>query len=224
MTDMNSVITPKSDQLNADTLIGGPRIITISDVSISPGTEQPVTVRYDGDEGKPWKPCKSMSRVLVHAWGPDAKLYAGRSVELYLDPTVKWGGMAVGGVRISRMSHIERDLVMALTATKGKKAMVTVKPLVIEQEQPAAPPKVRQTAEEWAEAHIATVADATSLTAFFDLRDKSVAAVKKLEAGKPELHKQVMAAYEARAAALMGISEANAVAEQDQQAAEQADD
>jgi len=192
MTDMNSVITPKSDQLNADTLIGGPRIITISDVSISPGTEQPVTVRYDGDEGKPWKPCKSMSRVLVHAWGPDAKLYAGRSVELYLDPTVKWGGMAVGGVRISRMSHIERDLVMALTATKGKKAMVTVKPLVIEQQAPA---KGRQTAEEWAAEHIAAVEVAESVEALDSLQRGAEKALGKLATGKPDLHTQVMTAY-----------------------------
>ena len=192
MTDMNSVITPKSDQLNADTLIGGPRIITISDVSISPGTEQPVTVRYDGDEGKPWKPCKSMSRVLVHAWGPDAKLYAGRLVELYLDPTVKWGGMAVGGVRISRMSHIERDLVMALTATKGKKAMVTVKPLVIEQQAPA---KGRQTAEEWAAEHIAAVEAANSVEALDSLQRGAEKALGKLATGKPDLHTQVMTAY-----------------------------
>lgn len=137
MIDMTSVIAPKSEQLNADTLISGPRIIRITEVSISPGTEQPVTVRFEGDEGKPWRPCKSTSRILVHAWGPDAKQYAGRYAELYLDPTVKWGGMAVGGVRISRLSHIERDLVLALTATKGKKAMCTVKPLVIE-DKPAA--------------------------------------------------------------------------------------
>jgi len=133
VTDMNAVIAPKSDQLNADTLLGGPRVIQIEEVLINPGTEQPVTIHFAGDEGKPWKPCKSMSRVLVHAWGPDAKLYAGRYAELYLDPTVKWGGMAVGGVRISRLSHIERDLVMALTATKGKKSMYTVKPLQVEQ-------------------------------------------------------------------------------------------
>lgn len=139
MSDMNAVIVPKSDQLNADTLIGGPRVIRITDVAISPGTEQPVTIRFEGDDGKPWKPCKSMSRVLVHAWGPDAKQYVGRYAELFLDPTVKWGGMAVGGVRISRLSHIERDLVLALTATKGKKAMHTVKPLVIEPQKEEAP-------------------------------------------------------------------------------------
>lgn len=199
MIDMNNVIVPRSDQLNADTLIGGPRIIQISEVSIAPGTEQPVTVRYEGDESKPWKPCKSMSRVLVHAWGPDAKAYAGRHVELYLDPTVKWGGMAVGGVRISRMSHIERDLVMALTATKGKKAMYTVKPLAVKQ---SAPQKGRQTAEEWAAEHIAAIAEAGTMEAFDALQKGAEKAMAKLATGKPDLHAAVMTAYTTKLDAL----------------------
>jgi hypothetical protein len=129
MDDMRAVIIPKSDQLNSDDLIGGPRTITITEVSIRPGTEQPVSIHFDGDDKKPWKPCKSMSRVMVHMWGPDAKVYIGRRVTLKLDPEVKWGGMAVGGIRISHMSHIDRKMVMALTATKGQRKPFVVKPL-----------------------------------------------------------------------------------------------
>ena len=129
MNDMRSVITPKSDQMNADDLLAGPVTITIRDVGIRPGTEQPVSIHYDGDNGKPWKPCKSMCRVLVAAWGPDAKAYVGRSATLYCDPKVKWGGMEVGGIRISHLSHINRDMMMALTATKGKRAPFVVKPM-----------------------------------------------------------------------------------------------
>lgn len=169
MTDMNSVIVPKSDQLNADSLLAGPLIIQVTEVIINPGTEQPVTVRYEGDDGKPWKPCKSMSRVLVHAWGPDAKQYPGRHVELYLDPTVKWGGMAVGGVRISRMSHLERDLVMALTATKGKKAMFTVKPLVMEQK--VAAPSVEPLTLDTARAMLEAAEDMAALEKTWKRRD-----------------------------------------------------
>lgn len=131
--DMNAVIQPRSDQMNADTLLSGPRTITIRDVSISPGTEQPVAISFEGDDGKPWKPCKSMSRLLVAAWGPDAKQYAGRSATLFCDPKVKWGGMEVGGIRVSHLSHIDTDLVLALTLTKGKKAPTRVKPLKVEQ-------------------------------------------------------------------------------------------
>jgi hypothetical protein len=62
-------------------------------------------------------------------WGPDAKQYAGRSLTLYRDPSVKWGGMEVGGIRISHMSHIDKAATMALTATRGNRKPYTVKPL-----------------------------------------------------------------------------------------------
>lgn len=122
MNDMSSAIAPKSDQLNADDLISGPRTIVIRDVNIRATPEQPVSIYFDGDDGKPWKPCKSMSRVLVAAWGPDAKRYVGRSATLYRDPKVKWGGLEVGGIRISHLSDIERDMILALTETRGKRA------------------------------------------------------------------------------------------------------
>lgn len=128
--DMRGVIVPKSDQINADDFISGPRTFTIKSVAISPGAEQPVTIQLE--DSKPWRPCKSMSRLLVAAWGPDAKAYAGKSVTLYCDPKVKWGGMEVGGIRVSHMSHIDSDLVIALTMTKGKKAPTRVKPLKAE--------------------------------------------------------------------------------------------
>jgi hypothetical protein len=133
MNDMTAVIIPKSDQLNADSLIGGPMTIKIRDVAIRPGTEQPVSIFFEGDDDKPWKPCKSMSRVMVSVWGPDAKVYIGRSLTLYRDPTVKWGGMEVGGIRISHMSHMEGTMMMALTATKGSRKPYTVHPLTNKQ-------------------------------------------------------------------------------------------
>lgn len=129
MNDMRAVIVPKSDQINADDLLGGPITITISRVTIRPGTEQPVSIHFEGDNGKPYKPCKSMARVMVHCWGPDASAYTGRSMTLYCDPKVQWGGMAVGGIRISHMSHIPGGVTMALTATKGSRKPFTVKPL-----------------------------------------------------------------------------------------------
>src|ERR1700678_2310927 len=104
MNSMSSVIQAKSDQLNGDDLICGPLTITITKVECRPGTEQPVSIFYDGDGGKPYKCCKSMARVMVHCWGDDANKYVGRSLTLYCDPEVKWGGMAVGGIRISHMS------------------------------------------------------------------------------------------------------------------------
>lgn len=121
MNDMSQVIIPRSDQLNAEDFIAGPATFIIEGVAISPGTEQPVNIKLIG-EPRVWRPCKSMSRVLVAAWGPDANAYVGRSVTLYRDPKVRWGGLEVGGIRVSHLSHIERDMVMSLTATKGKRA------------------------------------------------------------------------------------------------------
>lgn len=130
MSDMREVIVPKSDQLNSDDLIAGPMTIKVTAVSIRGGQEQPVSISFEGDNGKPYKACKSMCRVLVTAWGADSKKYIGRSMTLYRDPSVKWGGMEVGGIRISHLSDIEAPLTMALTATKGSRKPYVVRPLV----------------------------------------------------------------------------------------------
>jgi hypothetical protein len=131
---MSAAIVPKSDQINADDLIAGPMTITITGVKIA-STEQPVSVSFEGSN-KFYRPCKSMCRVMVSAWGPDSSKYAGRSLTLYCDPSVKWGGMAVGGIRISHMSHIEGPMVMPLTVTKGSRKAYTVQPLVVATAKP----------------------------------------------------------------------------------------
>lgn len=127
--DMAQVIVPKSDQLNADDLIAGPMTIKITAVTIRGGQEQPIAISFEGDNGKPYKACKSMCRVMVTAWGPDSSKYTGRSLTLYREPTVKWGGMEVGGIRISHMSDIKAPLTLALTMTRANKKPYTVKPI-----------------------------------------------------------------------------------------------
>lgn len=130
--DMRQTIIPKSDQLNADDLIGRDLTIKITGVDIKGGQEQPVSIHFDGDNGKPYKACKSMCRVMVSVWGADSKKYIGRSMTLYRDPKVKWGGMEVGGIRISHMSDISEDMTMALTMTRANKKPFTVRPLFAE--------------------------------------------------------------------------------------------
>lgn len=130
--DMNAVIVAKSDQWNADDFAGGPRTFTIEDVQIRPGTEQPVQIKLAGSN-KFFRPCKTVSRVLVAAWGADANAYRGRSVTLYTDPAVTWGGMKVGGIRISHMSDLAQPLVIALQEKKGSRKMTTIQPLKVEQ-------------------------------------------------------------------------------------------
>ena len=130
MTDLSKTIDPKSDQLNSDDLICGPMTISISKVGANPASpEQPISIFFDGDNGKPYKPCKSMRRVLVNAWGSDGSKFPGRAMTLYRDPTVKFGGLEVGGIRISHMSDIDKQITMALTATRANRKPYTVKPL-----------------------------------------------------------------------------------------------
>ncbi len=195
-TDMSSVIIPKSDQWNADDFIAGPITFTIADVKIAPGTEQPVNILLEGTE-KFFRPCKSMSRVLVGAWGPDAKAYIGRSLTLYRDPEVKWGGMAVGGIRISHLSDIDGAKVMVLTATKGSRKPHKVMPLVIENA-----PKQDDGAARWANAYIAKLPSLNTPTDLGAFVDSKAAKLAELQGARPELHARVVAATNARAAAL----------------------
>lgn len=127
--DLTDTIAPKSDQLNADDLMSGPRTFTIQEVR-SGSAEQPVAVRLvEFPDGRPFYPCKSMRRVMVAAWGADASTYTGRRLTLYRDEKVRFGGQDVGGIRISHMSHIDKQLTLALTVTRGKRAPYVVKPL-----------------------------------------------------------------------------------------------
>ena len=126
--DMSQSIAPKSDQLNADDLLTGPMTVTIQEVTQG-NAEQPVNVATVETPGRPYKPSKSMRRVMVAAWGRDASAYAGRQMVLYCNPKIKFGGAEVGGIEISHMTGLDADLKVSLTATRGKKRLHTVKPL-----------------------------------------------------------------------------------------------
>lgn len=126
--DITETLAPKSDQLNADDLIAGPITITITDVTKG-NPEQPVNINWQGGDGRPYKPAKSMRRVIAQAWGVEANAYAGRSMTLYREPGVKYAGQDVGGIRISHMSHIEKPMKTAITLARGKREAYTVHPL-----------------------------------------------------------------------------------------------
>ena len=128
VSDLRPTIIPKSDQLNAEQLIGGPITIRVTDVRIG-SDDQPVVVSYEGDGGRPFKPGKTCRKILIFAWGEDGRQWIGRSMTLYNDPSVKFGGADVGGIRISHLSDIPKDLHVSLTATKGKKAPHVIKML-----------------------------------------------------------------------------------------------
>ena len=120
-------IIPKSDQLNADDLITGPITVTVVDVRQG-DSDQPVAIVIDGRQ--PYKPCKTMRRLLVALWGDQASYWVGKRMTLYADPDVKWGGVAVGGIRISAVSNIVDPTTVVITETRGKRKVMTIQPIV----------------------------------------------------------------------------------------------
>lgn len=131
MSMMQTVI-PKSDQLNFDDFISGQsKTIKITKVKVNPSAEQKCTINYEGDEGKPYKPNKSMCRVLFKVWGEDENTYAGKFLTLYGDQKVRFGALEVGGILISHMSGIDKDVTVMLTSTRANKKPFTVKPITV---------------------------------------------------------------------------------------------
>jgi hypothetical protein len=119
-------IVPKSDQLNADDLITGPITVTITGVRRG-DREQPIIVDIEGH--RPYKPCKSMRRVLIAAYSDEPKQWTGKRMTLFCDPNVTWAGVKVGGIRISHLSGLTEPKTFLLTLTRGKKLEVTIYPL-----------------------------------------------------------------------------------------------
>ena len=151
MLDMSAVTEVKSDQLNGEDLRPGPQTFTIDSVKIDKAKEQPTEIKLVGEK-RVWRPCKSMVRVLTRVWGFDGKLYTGKSVTLYFDPTVRFGKDVTGGIRVSHMSHIDSSMVIPLQVSRGKFAAHTVKPLVVEkQTEPAREEPAALTPKEAAE-------------------------------------------------------------------------
>ena len=126
--DISESLAANSQQQNADEYVSGPKTVTVSEVK--KGTaEQPVEVHLVEFPGKPFKPAKSVRRVLAKAWGTDASQWAGRRLTIYCDPEVRYAGKAVGGLRVSHVSHIDKPVTVALTVTRGKREPFTVHPL-----------------------------------------------------------------------------------------------
>lgn len=126
--DLSETTAPRSDQLNFEDFVGGPRTVTVEKVTKG-SAEQPVEIHLVGYPGRPFKPSKTVRRILVAAWGKDSDVFAGRRMVLYGDPSVRFSGQEVGGIRISHLSHIDRPLSLALTVTRGKRRTWTVEPL-----------------------------------------------------------------------------------------------
>lgn len=142
--DMTQSIEARSDQINADDLLAGPATYTIREV-ITGKAESPFDFLLVETE-RAYRPSKTMRRVIVNAWGPEASNYAGRRLTIYREPSIMFGGQRVGGIRISAMSHIDGPKEVLAQVTRGKREKFVVTPLP---DAPAAQPTPPEpTAEE----------------------------------------------------------------------------
>ena len=132
--DISDTLAPKSDQLDAVDLLGGPQTFTVTGVSKG-NAEQPVNVHL-AEFPRVWRPGKSMRRVLAACWGADASQWVGRRVTLYCDDSVTFGNDVTGGTRISHLSHIDKPVQVPLLVSKGRSAVFTVQPLKESAPQP----------------------------------------------------------------------------------------
>lgn len=179
--DMSATIVAKSDQVNADDLIGGPMTIKINDVKILP-SDQPVNVYFDGSE-KAYRPCKSMCRVLVSLWGSDSKQYIGKRLTLYRDPSVTWAGVQIGGIRISHASHIDGPQTIMISEKRGKRSPIKILPLPAEQPN--------EKAVKWAQDFIAKINACSDAKTLAGLIMDYQRPLSKLAETEPELSKMV---------------------------------
>jgi hypothetical protein len=157
--DMTESLAPKSDQLDAVDLLGGPRTFLIESVSKG-NAEQPFNFHLQGFP-RVWRPGKSMRRVIVAAWGGKTSAYVGQRVTLYCDPSVEFGGAAVGGSRISHMTGIDKPLKVPLLIKRGKSAMFTVQPL------PDTPQQAPAALRDWRTEAFALVGNVDGLRALY---------------------------------------------------------
>jgi hypothetical protein len=197
MNDMSSTIVAKSDQINAADLIGATRTITIKEVRIKAGDDQPVSVIIEGDR-KAFRPCKGVRRLMVRVWGADASKYIGQSMTLFCDPNVTWAGKKEGGIRVSHMSGLDEEIVEYMRTSREATKPYKILPLQVQQQRQSDP----NAAEKWANDHIGFVNGSADLERFAAIQQQGKKAMDKLAGSNPELHKRVTDAYAARFAEL----------------------
>lgn len=132
MVDISQYTYSKGTQTNADDLVAAPRTVVVTDVVLTGDEKQPLAVRYEGDEGKPFLPCLTMRKMIAAIWGKESDAWIGQSLTLFRDPSIKFGPDTPGGVRISHMSGIDKTISVQLLEKRGKRRTYTIVPLVVE--------------------------------------------------------------------------------------------
>lgn len=132
MTSFLHTLEAKSDQLNAVDIQGLDLVIRIRDVKLIDNRDQPMSIYYDGDNNRPWKPSLGMRRILAGCYGDSTQNLIGKHVKLFCDPEVTFGKDKVGGLRIKAVSDIPAAKNFIVTERRNKRATYTVERLDVQ--------------------------------------------------------------------------------------------
>ena len=124
---MRITAEPRSDQINYEDFLAGPKVYTIG--GVRNGTaEQKYDIQLQ-EEQRVWRPPLTVLRTLIACWGDDATVWQGRQAELYGDPSIRFGKDTVGGIRIKALSHLDEPKTVTVTVARGKRQKITIQPL-----------------------------------------------------------------------------------------------
>ena len=181
---MSATIVAKSDQVNADDLIGGSMTIRIESVDkrLNDPAGQTAWIHY-GDPKKTYKPGLSMRRVIIGLYGNDSREWIGKQLTLFRDPEVPFGSAKVGGVRISHATGITEPKTIMIQTKKGVRKPWTVLPFPAEQPN--------EKAVKWAQDFIAKINACSDAKMLAGLIMDNQRALSKLAETEPELSKMV---------------------------------
>lgn len=130
--DIRAATKPKSDQLNYENYLTGPQTYTVA--KVTPGDrDHPVFIHMVECPATPYKPSKGMLKCISkpEGWGDKSSKWVGKLITLYGDPTVIYGGVEVGGIKVQAMSDIDSDYETLISARRGVRKPHLIKKLSV---------------------------------------------------------------------------------------------
>lgn len=130
--DIRAATKPKSDQLNYENYLTGPQTYTVA--KVTPGDrDHPVFIHMVECPATPYKPSKGMLKCISkpEGWGDKSSKWVGKLITLYGDPTVIYGGVEVGGIKVQAMSDISSDYETLISARRGVRKPHLIKKLEV---------------------------------------------------------------------------------------------
>lgn len=131
--DIRAATKPRSDQLNFENFLTGPQTFTVA--KVTPGDrDHPVFIYMEECPATPYKPSKGMLKCIAQpdGWGDKSSQWTGKAITLYGDPTVIYGGVEVGGIKVYALEGIESDYETLISARRGVRKPHLIKKIVIQ--------------------------------------------------------------------------------------------